>query len=43
MLDLVYILGTLAFFALMLAYVRACVALGGVESRNGERAGADLP
>jgi hypothetical protein len=28
MIDLVYILGTLAFFALMLAYVRACERLG---------------
>jgi hypothetical protein len=43
MLDLIYILGTLAFFALMLAYVRACAALGGVESRNGERSAADRP
>ncbi|HTI63785.1 MAG TPA: hypothetical protein VL524_09735 [Gemmatimonadaceae bacterium] len=43
MLDLVYVLGTLAFFTLMLAYVRACAALGRVESRNVERSAADLP
>ncbi len=44
MLDVVYILGTTAFFMLMLAYVRACAALG--ESKrpaNGDRSGADLP
>jgi len=28
MLDVVYILGTVAFFALMLLYVRACERLG---------------
>jgi hypothetical protein len=28
MLDVVYILGTIAFFALMLLYVRACERLG---------------
>jgi hypothetical protein len=28
MLDLAYILGTLAFFALMLAYVAGCERLG---------------
>ena len=28
MLDVVYILVTVAFFALMIAYVRACVHLG---------------
>ena len=28
MIDLAYLLGTLAFFALMLAYVRACEVLG---------------
>jgi hypothetical protein len=27
-LDLAYIVGTVAFFALMLAYVRFCVTLG---------------
>jgi hypothetical protein len=28
MLDLIYILGTIAFFALMLAYVAGCERLG---------------
>ncbi len=28
MLDLAYVFGTLAFFALMLAYVRGCERLG---------------
>ncbi len=28
MLDIAYVVGTLLFFALMLAYVRACAALG---------------
>ena len=28
MLDVIYILGTVAFFALMLLYVRACERLG---------------
>lgn len=28
MIDLAYVLGTLAFFALMLAYVRGCERLG---------------
>jgi hypothetical protein len=28
MIDLLYILGSLGFFAAMLAYVRACQALG---------------
>jgi hypothetical protein len=33
MIDLAYLLGTLAFFAAMLAYVRACAAIGrGSES-----------
>ena len=29
MLDLLYVILTIAFFALMLAYVRACRRLGG--------------
>ncbi len=41
MLDAIYILGTIAFFALMLAYVRACAALGRSASTNGDRQGAD--
>lgn len=28
MMDLLYVVGTVAFFALMLAYVRVCQALG---------------
>ena len=28
MLDVVYVIGTVAFFGLMLAYVRACERLG---------------
>ncbi len=28
MFDLIYILGTVGFFALLLAYVRGCEALG---------------
>ena len=28
MMDVAYVIGTVAFFALMLAYVRACEALG---------------
>ena len=32
MLDLIYVLGTLGFFAAMLAYVRGCELLGRDES-----------
>ena len=28
MLDLLYVIGTVAFFGLMLAYIRACEAVG---------------
>ena len=28
MLDAIYVLATIAFFALMLAYVRACASIG---------------
>jgi hypothetical protein len=28
MIDLVYVAGTVAFFALMIGYVRVCAALG---------------
>ncbi|MGZ8413542.1 MAG: hypothetical protein ACXW61_12325 [Gemmatirosa sp.] len=40
MIDLAYVLGTLAFFALMLAYVRGCAALGrdADGARDAERA-----
>jgi hypothetical protein len=38
MLDLIYVLGTILFFWAMIAYVRACEALGhdsdGVEERG---------
>jgi hypothetical protein len=36
MLDLIYIAVTLAFFALMLAYVRGCAALGRVSDAGEE-------
>ena len=36
MLDLVYLLATLAFFAAMLAYVRGCERLGRDESVSAE-------
>lgn len=29
--DFAYVIGTIAFFALMLAYVAACARLGGVN------------
>ena len=38
MIDLLYIAGTLAFFALMLAYVAACARLG---RANGAEAAED--
>jgi hypothetical protein len=35
MLDAIYVLATIAFFALMLAYVGACASIGrGAESRS---------
>jgi hypothetical protein len=37
MLDVAYILITLAFFGLMLAYVRGCERLGREAGRDGER------
>jgi hypothetical protein len=37
MLDLAYLLGTLAFFAAMLAYVRGCERLGRAASDTLER------
>jgi hypothetical protein len=37
MIDLIFVAGSIAFFALMLAYVRACDALGrGDESPERE-------
>jgi hypothetical protein len=35
MLDAIYLIGTLAFFALMVAYVRACEALGTADPSAG--------
>ena len=43
MLDVAYVFGTVAFFALMFAYVRACAALGKAKSSDGARAGSELP
>ncbi len=34
MIDLIYVLGSIAFFGLMFAYVRGCAALG--RSPDGE-------
>jgi len=36
MIDLLYIAGTIGFFALMLLYVRACDALGRTQSKQEE-------
>lgn len=41
MFDLIFILGTFAFFALMLAYVRACAALGSTASAETEGSGVN--
>ena len=38
MLDLLYVLGTLGFFALMIAYVRGCESLGRDSESVEERA-----
>jgi hypothetical protein len=38
MLDIVYVLGTVVFFALMLGYVRACARLGRDTSDHAENA-----
>jgi hypothetical protein len=37
MLDLVYIAGSVVFFAVMLLYVRGCAALGRRGDAEGER------
>ena len=34
MIDLLYVLGTVAFFAAMLAYIRACHALDKDETKE---------
>ena len=38
MMDVLYVAGSVAFFALMLAYVRACEALGHDTDRAEDRA-----
>jgi hypothetical protein len=38
MLDVLYVIGTVAFFGLMLAYVRACEALGHDAEQTEDRA-----
>ena len=38
MLDLLYIAITIAFFAIMLAYIRGCEALGRATTQMDERA-----
>jgi hypothetical protein len=37
MLDLLYVLGSVGFFALMIAYVRGCEALGRNSEQGEER------
>jgi hypothetical protein len=37
MLDLIYIAGTVAFFALMLLYVKFCRSLSGANEPEGPR------
>jgi hypothetical protein len=36
-LDVAYVAGTIAFFVLMVAYVRACAALGGAHESEEKR------
>jgi hypothetical protein len=43
MIDLIYVFGTIAFFALMLAYVHGCALLGRTASNDVETSGADIP
>jgi hypothetical protein len=43
MIDLIYVLGTIAFFALMLAYVHGCELLGRTASTDVERSGSETP
>jgi hypothetical protein len=38
MLDLLYVIGTVAFFGLMLAYIRACENLGHDAEHGEDRA-----
>ncbi|MGH7619495.1 MAG: hypothetical protein ACREPM_19940 [Gemmatimonadaceae bacterium] len=37
MMDLIYVVGTIAFFALMLAYVRGCERLGRAGTADSSR------
>ncbi len=37
MLDILYIAGSVAFFAIMLAYVRFCLSLAGKPDAEGTR------
>ncbi len=41
MIDLIYVLATIGFFALMLAYVRGCDVLGRTTSADVEQSEAD--
>lgn len=41
MMDLIYVVATLLFFAVMLAYAAGCARLG--RSGDAERAGEELP
>ena len=43
MIDSLYVLGTLAFFALMLGYVRGCERLGRAADVGHARPGERLP
>lgn len=43
MIDLIYVLGTIAFFALMLAYVRGCEVLGRTTSTDVEHTQVENP
>ena len=40
MLDVVYVAGTVLFFGLMLAYVRACDTIGRDKNRRDDAKGA---
>jgi hypothetical protein len=39
--DLIYVIGTIAFFAVMIAYVRGCDRLGHVASADGTGASSE--
>jgi hypothetical protein len=42
MIDVIYVLATLAFFGLMVAYVRACEHLGHTPSDE-DKSGTEIP